>query len=87
MEGRRCGDIVWGRKESLVLQRGGSPDYGERRERQRETQNSAEGTLPPKSLTGKMRGVDYHEFLQPPEFKDWSFRILCHGRCGLDYMI
>lgn len=69
MEGRRCGDIVWGRKESLVLQRGGSPDYGERRERQRETQNSAEGTLPPKSLTGKMRGATYHEFLQTVSLK------------------
>ena len=33
MESRRCSDFISGRKESQVLQRGGSPDHGQRTER------------------------------------------------------
>lgn len=28
MEGRRHGDMIWGTKQSLVLQRGGCPNQG-----------------------------------------------------------
>ena len=43
VEGRRCGDVIWGRKESLVLQRGGSSDQREReREREREGKRGKE---------------------------------------------
>ena len=35
MEGRRCGDVIWGRKGSWVLWRGGSPSHGERQEREK----------------------------------------------------
>ena len=30
----------------------------------------------PKPLSGKMRGAEFHEFLQQVGFKDWSFRSL-----------
>ena len=40
MEGRRCGDVIWGRKQFLMLQRGRSPDQGERREIEREREST-----------------------------------------------
>lgn len=32
-----------------------------------------------KPLTGKSKGVNFHDFLQPAGFKDWSLEI---GRLG-----
>ena len=36
MEDRRHRDVIWGRKQSQVLWRRGSPDHRERRDRDRE---------------------------------------------------
>lgn len=36
-----------------------------------------------KPLTGKTRGADYLECLQPVELKAWSFRVPYHGWCGV----
>lgn len=68
------GRYDWGRKELWVLQRGGSPDQRERRERERECVNRVQGSAQenhlPKPLTGKMREADYCKFLQGAELKD-----------------
>ena len=61
---------------------GGSPDCGERRDRDRERdkergvpRESHKENTSPKPLTGKMRGADDHEFLPQVELKDWSLEI------------
>ena len=58
--------------------RGGSLDHGKRREREREQciGNHTRKILP-ETTEWETRGADYCEFLQPTEFKSWSFRSLC----------
>ena len=65
MERRRCRDVIWRRKGSQVLWRGGSSAHGKKKKR--ETERITKGIAKP--LTRKMRGADYLEFLQPVEFK------------------
>lgn len=43
MEGRRGREVIWERKVSGVLQRGGSPDHGEVEERAGERESHAQG--------------------------------------------
>ena len=58
-----------------MLWRGGSPE----REREKEKERGAhrglhKENISPKPLTGKTRGADFCEVLQPAVLKDWSFR-------------
>ena len=105
MEGRKCREVIWGRKGSRFLQREDSPDHGERMEERgwrredggerMEESGEREGrresrayrglhkkNISPKSHTGKKRGGNYHEFLQPAELKKRSIRIPHHSCCG-----
>ena len=50
MEGRRCRNLVWGRKRSQVLWTEGSPRGGERQERERSTQGIEQGKYFPKAI-------------------------------------
>jgi len=63
MDHRCCG-----REEALVAQKG-KRKKGAQRETHKENTS-------PKPLAGKMRGVDFCEFLQPTGLKDCSFRGL-----------
>ena len=66
-----------GRKESEVLQWGGSLDHRERKEREREIQREIKEhtwglhkkNTSPTPLTGKKRGADYLKILQTAELK------------------
>ena len=72
MEGKRCGEVVWGRNRLWVLKRIGSLVMEiDEREGEREVHKAwhKENTSP-KPLTMKMRGVDLHEFLKPMGLKD-----------------
>ena len=67
MEGRRFRDVTGGRKESPMQWRGGSPDQGERKEREREKTGCRalhNKNTSPKSQMGKTRGTDDCKFLQ-----------------------
>ena len=73
MEGRRGRDVIWGKKELWVLQRGENPDHRGGRGRERAVHRGLQKkTTSSKSLTGKIRGANYGEFLQPAELKDRS---------------
>ena len=68
--------MIWGRKESPVLQRRWTPDYGEQKVRQtdRQTENAGQRTLhkknsSPKPLMGKMRGADSHKIYRQKSSK------------------
>ena len=82
MEGRRCRDIIWGRKVPQVLQKRGSVilKRGEKERAAHRVLQKENTSVKP--LTRKTRGDDYHEFLQPVEDKHWSFRGLQHGQYG-----
>ena len=64
MEGRRFGDVTGGRKESPMQWRGGSPDQGERKEREKTGCRALHKNTSPKSQMGKTRGTDDCKFLQ-----------------------
>ena len=51
-----------------VLQRGGTVSK-EKGERERSTQKRAKEKVSPKPMAWKMRGAEYHEFLQPVGLK------------------
>ena len=53
MEGKTYGDVIQGRKESWVLQRGGSPDHGEMRKREREKEKAEHRGLHKKDTFSK----------------------------------
>ena len=57
----------------------------EEREREEEnhTGDHTRKTLPPKTLTGKTRGPEFLEILQPVGLKDWSCSDPRHGWCGV----
>lgn len=82
MEGRRCADVILRRKVSWVLQSGGSSGGGGWEGERGVHRGSCKGNSS-KPLTGKTRGADYLECLQPVELKAWSFRVPYHGWCGV----
>lgn len=45
-------------------------------ERERSAKAIAQRKYFLKATDGKIRGGDFHEFLQPPGIKDWSFKGL-----------
>ena len=49
VEGRNCRELIWGKKELWVLQRGGSTDHGER-EQESSVQGNAQEKLFPKTI-------------------------------------
>ena len=54
-----------------VLQRSGSPGH---REKAKRVECTGIHTRRTKLLSGKLRGGDFHKFLQSVELKSWSFR-------------
>lgn len=73
MEGRRCRDVIWGRKGMRVLQRGGSPDCREGRERENYSALAiTQGKLFPKAIDW----AEYLECLQPVELSGAQTTVL-----------
>lgn len=71
--------MILGEKESVVPQKVGSPDQGDKREREGEREKERKRTeyrtfhkenTSPKPLMGKMGGVDYCKFAQTAEIKE-----------------
>lgn len=69
METKRCGDVIQGRKESQVLQRGGSLHIGGGGGVERKRKNRITPEKSSKSLTGKTIATDNGEFLQAMKLK------------------
>ena len=59
----------WERNRWQVLQRGREP-WSQRKVREEHTVEITRRTLPSKPLTRKIKGTDFHEFLQPVRLKD-----------------
>ena len=53
---------------------GEGPLLMEKGEAERNTQRNSQGKHFPKATGYKMSGADFHEFLQPVGYKDWSFK-------------
>lgn len=68
-EDRKGGDVVWGRNQWWVLQEGAMVlEKGERQPREHNRMHKENAS--PNPLAGKMRGPDFHEFLQSVGFKN-----------------
>ena len=61
MEGKRCGDMIQGRKGLWILQRE-EPLVKERGERERSVQGISKRDTSPRTLTEKMKVADFCEF-------------------------
>lgn len=79
VEGSQCRDVVWRRNRSWMLQRGRSPDYGERQGERGVHRGSHKENISPKPLTWKESREDFHEFFQLLGLKNWSFGGLWFG--------
>lgn len=85
MEGRRCGDVIWGEKDHRCCGgEGALITESVQKNRGRQTavhRGLHKKSTSPKPVTGKTRRVDCRELLQRVELKNQSFTSLHRGRC------